>query len=161
MHTQRSKKIIYKPYWSDELENTHKDLSDARKTAETSPSIENSIALKHASAKFNKTRNEARTKSWMKKNVDLDMEKDDTKLWRLTRQLNNDGTRQSKIKLLQGDSIVYVKQAADILACSYKEASDISQYCHTNKQKFAENNETSKYQMIYLISWIQQYRWKS
>ena len=27
----------YKPYWSDELENTHKVLSDARKTAETKP----------------------------------------------------------------------------------------------------------------------------
>ena len=116
----------YKPYWSDELENTHKDLSDARKTAETNPSIENNIALKHASAKFNKTRNEARTKSWMKKTADLDMEKDDTKLWRLTRQLNDEGTRQSKITLLQGESMVYGKQAADILACTYKEANDIT-----------------------------------
>ena len=79
----------YKPYWSDELENTHKDWSDARKTAETNPSIENNIALKHASAKFNKTRNETRTKSWMKKTADLDMKKNDTKLWRLTRQLND------------------------------------------------------------------------
>ena len=116
----------YKPYWSDELENIHKDLSDARKTAETNHSIENNIALKHASAKFNKTRNEARTKSWMKKTADLDMEKDDTKLWRLTRQLNDEGTRQSKITLLQGDSMVYGKQAAEILACTYKEASDIT-----------------------------------
>ena len=70
----------YKPYWSDKLENTHKDLSDARKTAKNNPSTENNIALKHARAKFNKTRNKARTKSWMKKTVDLDMEKDDTKL---------------------------------------------------------------------------------
>ena len=69
-------------------------MSYARKTAETSPSTENNIALKHASAKFNKTRNEARTKSWMKKTADLDMEKDDTKLWRLTRQLNDEGTRR-------------------------------------------------------------------
>ena len=101
-------------------------MSDTRKTAETDPSIENNIALKHASAKFNKTRNEARTKSWVKKTADLDMEKDDTKLWRLTRQLNDESTRQSKITLLQGDSIVYGKQAADILACTYKEASDIT-----------------------------------
>ena len=63
----------YKPYWSDKLENIHKDLSDAMKTAETNPSIENNIALKHASAKFNKIRNEARTKSWMKKTDDLDI----------------------------------------------------------------------------------------
>ena len=101
-------------------------MSDARKIAETNPSIENNIALKHASAKFNKTRNKARTKSWMKKTADLDMEKDDTKLWRLTRHLNDESTRQSKITLQQGDSIVYGKQAADILACTYKEASDIT-----------------------------------
>ena len=53
------------------------------------------------------------------------MQKDDTKLWRLTRQLNDEDTRQSEITLLQGTSMVYGKQAADILACTYKEASDI------------------------------------
>ena len=100
-------------------------MSDARKTAENNPSTENNIALKHASAKFNKTRNEARTKSWMKKTADLDME-DVTELWRLTRQLNDEGTRQSKITLLQVESMVYGKQAADILACTYKEASNIT-----------------------------------
>ena len=63
----------------------------------------------------------------MKKTSDLDIEKDDTKLWRLTRQLNDEGTRQSKITLLQGESMVYGKQlAADILACTYKEASNIT-----------------------------------
>ena len=57
----------YKPYWSDELENKHKVLSDARKIAETNPSVENNMALKHASAKYTKTRNEARIDSWIKK----------------------------------------------------------------------------------------------
>ena len=118
--------MFYKPYWSDELENKHKALSDARKIAETNPSVENNMALKHASAKYTKTRNEARTNSWIKKNGDLNMETDDTKLWRLTRQLNDEGTRQSKITLLQGETMVYGKQAADMFANTYKEASDIT-----------------------------------
>ena len=68
---------------------------------------------------------------------------------------------QSKItRMLQGESMLYGKQAADILPCTCKEASDITVF-YTNKQKFAENNETSKYQMIYLILWTQLYRWKS
>ena len=54
------------------------------------------------------------------------MEADDTKLWRLTRQLNDEGTRQSKITLLQGETMVYGKQAADMFANTYKEASDIT-----------------------------------
>ena len=61
----------YKLYWSDEIENTHKDLPDAKKTAQNNPSIENNIALKLANAKFTKTRYEAGTKSWMKKTADL------------------------------------------------------------------------------------------
>ena len=54
------------------------------------------------------------------------METDDTKLWRLTRQLNDEGTRQSKVTLLQGETMVYGKQAADMFANTYKEASDIT-----------------------------------
>ena len=54
------------------------------------------------------------------------METDDTKLWRLTRQLNDEGTRQSKITLLQGETMLYGKQAADMFANTYKEASDIT-----------------------------------
>ena len=54
------------------------------------------------------------------------METDDTKLWRLTRQLNDEGTRQSKITLLQGETMVYGKQAADMFANTYKEACDIT-----------------------------------
>ena len=61
----------YKSYWSDDLENKRKALSDARKIAETNPSVENNMALKHASAKYTKTRNEARTNSWIKKLVTL------------------------------------------------------------------------------------------
>ena len=58
------------------------------------------------------------------------METDDTKLWRLTRQLNDEGTRQSKITLLQGETMVYRKQAADMFANTYKEASDITVLPH-------------------------------
>ena len=54
------------------------------------------------------------------------METDDTKLWRLTRQLNDEGTRQIKITLLQGEEMVYGKQAADMFANTYKEQSDIT-----------------------------------
>ena len=62
----------------------------------------------------------------MKKTADLDMLNDDSKLWRLTRQLNDEGTRQSKIILQQEESMMYGDQAADILACTYKDDSDIT-----------------------------------
>ena len=74
------------------------------------------MALKHASAKYTKTRNEARTNSWIKKTGDLNMETGDTKLLYLTRQLNDEGNQQNRITLLQGETMVYGKQAADMFA---------------------------------------------
>ena len=115
------------------------------------------MALKHASAKYTKTRNEARINSWIKKTGDLNMETDDTKLWRLTRQLNNEGTRQSKITLLQGETMVYGKQAVDMFANTYNEASDIIvlPYQQSEVRKEQRNEWTHQ------TSWIQQYLLKS
>ena len=54
------------------------------------------------------------------------MANDDIKLWPLTRQLNDEDTRQNKITLLQGEIMMYGKQAADMFQNTYKEASDIT-----------------------------------
>ena len=128
-HSSGSKRVYPKGArkdWSDELENKHKALSGARKTAETNPSVENNMALKHKSAKYTKTRNVAITDSWIKKTGDRNMVNDDTKLWPLTRQLNDEDTRQNKIALLQGETMMYRKQAADMFHNTYKEASGIT-----------------------------------
>ena len=61
------------------------------------PSIENNTALKKTNAKFIKTRNEARRSSWVKKTASLNMETDCNKLWRLTKQLNDEENRNAKI----------------------------------------------------------------
>ena len=89
------------------------------------PSVQNNMSLKHASAKYTKTRNEARTNSWINTTGDLNMANDDTKLWHLTRQLNDEGNRHNRITLLQGETMVYGKQAADMFANTYTETSDI------------------------------------
>ena len=57
----------YKPYWNEDLNNKHNELTTARNLADVAPSIENNTALKQTIAKFINTRNEARRSSWMKK----------------------------------------------------------------------------------------------
>ena len=52
----------YKPYWNEDLNNKHDELTTARNLADVAPSIENNTALKQANAKFIKTMNEARRK---------------------------------------------------------------------------------------------------
>ena len=49
----------YKPYWNEDLNNKHNELTTARNLADVAPSIENNTELKQANAEFIKTRDEA------------------------------------------------------------------------------------------------------
>ena len=139
----------YKPYWNEDLNNKHNELTTARNLADVAPSIENNTALKQANAKFIKTRNEARRSSWMKKTASLNMETDSNKLWRLTKQLNDEENRHDKITLLQDRKMVHGKQAANIFADTYKEASNIpvelhkQKYVRTEQRKITESDDVS------------------
>ena len=80
----------YKPYWNNDLDKLHNELNTARDVAESEPTSENNTTLKQVNAKFIRARNDARRKSWISKTADLNMEKDGNKLWRLTKQLNDE-----------------------------------------------------------------------
>ena len=69
----------------------------------------------------------------MKKTASLNMGTDSNKLWRLTKQFNEEN-RHAKITLLQDGKMVHGKQAATIFADTYKEASNIPVELH--KQKY-------------------------
>ena len=47
------------------------------------------------------------------------------KLWRLTKQLNDEGSRYSKITLIQDDTLIHGKTAANLFADTYQQASNI------------------------------------
>ena len=81
----------YTPYWNEELNNKHNELTRTINLADVAPSFENNAALKQTNAKFIKTRNAARRSSWMKKTASLNMETDSNKLGHLTKQLNDEG----------------------------------------------------------------------
>ena len=104
----------YRPYWNNYLDKLHKELNTARDIAESVPTSENNTALKQVNAKFIRARNDARRKSWMTKTADLNMENDGNKLWRLTKQLNDKGSRYSKITLIQDDTLIYGKNSQPI-----------------------------------------------
>ena len=128
----------YKPYWNEDLNSKHNELTTARNLADVAPSIENNTALKQANAKFIKTRNEAKRSSWMRKTASLNMETYSKKVWRLTKHLNDEENRHAKQTLIQDMKMVHGKQAANIFADTYKEASNISVELH--KQKMCAQN---------------------
>ena len=77
------------------------------------------------------------------------METDSNKLWRLTKQLNDEENRHAKITLLQDRKMVCGKQAANIFADTYKDASDIpvelhkQKYVRTEQRKITESDDVS------------------
>ena len=85
----------------------------------------------------------------MKKSGSLNMETDSNKLWRLTKQLNDEETRHAKITLLQDRKMVHGKQATNIFADTYKEASNIpvelhkQKYVRTEQRKITESDYVS------------------
>ena len=125
------------------MNNKHKELTEARNLADVAQSIENNTALKQTNAKFIKTRNEARSSSWMKKTASLNMETYSNKLWRLTKQLNDEENRHAKITLLQDRKMVHGNQATNIFAETYKEASNIPVEPH--KQKICAHRTEKDY----------------
>ena len=62
----------------------------------------------------------------MKKSASLNMETDGYTLWRLTKKLNDGKKIHAKITLIQDKKMVHGKQAANIPADTYKEASNIA-----------------------------------
>ena len=93
--------------------------------AEYVPTSENNTALKQINVKFIRARNDARRKSWISKTADLNTEKDGKKLWRLTKQLNDAGSRYSKITLIQDDTLIHGKTAANLFSDTYQRTSNI------------------------------------
>ena len=77
------------------------------------------------------------------------METDSNKLWRLTKQLNDEENGHARLTLLQDRKMVQGKQAANIFADTYKEASNIpvelhhQKYVRTEQGKITESDVNS------------------
>ena len=114
----------YTPYWTPTLQNAHDNLTRAREEAEHSPSQENNIKLQQCKAQYLKTKLECTRKSWRDKTAKLNMERDTTKLWRLTRALNDEGNREQKITLEKDGKTLTGKTAANAFAKAYAQESN-------------------------------------
>ena len=64
----RGARRSYRPYWSQELQDPHDALSEAREAAEVKPSQENNTTLQRAKAKFLRHKIQACRRGWREKN---------------------------------------------------------------------------------------------
>ena len=116
----------YKPYWTNQLQTLQDELTEARNRAEEQPSQENHEQLQKAKAQFQKSKLEATRRSWREKTAALNLEKDGRKLWRLTKQLNDEENSRQKITLDEDGKLLTGKETADCLAKAYQKEGNIS-----------------------------------
>ena len=123
----RGKRKDYTPYWTAELDALHKNLSEARNKMDEFPNDPNTIAHNKAKAVYYKRKNEIQRESWHEKTGQLNLEKDSTKLWNLTKSLNDEKSYSfGKTVLQQNGNLITGKQAANEFADFYKNISTTS-----------------------------------
>jgi len=116
----------YKPFWNEELDDLHKQLSGAREQMELDPSVKNIASHDMRRATFEQKKTELIQESWQDKTASLNFEKDTKKLWQLTSVLNDDNRQQRKTTLLTGDGCSTGKAAANVFAKTYEAVSTVT-----------------------------------
>ena len=139
----------YRPYWSQELQDLHDALSEARAAAEVNPSQENNTKLQQAKAKFLRHKIRACRRGWREKTASLNFEKDDQKLWKITKQLSDEDNSRAKLTLEENSKLLTGKQAADKFAENYANESKIP--VSTSKQREARR-EIRRWQPVRYVS---------
>ena len=130
----------YQPYWTPELDNLHKALDQAREKMESSPTNANVEAHSKAKAQYTRARTQATRNSWHKKTASLNMEKDMTGLWNLTKALNNDNPSKSKTVIEANNELITEKRAANVFADLYQEQSTT----HVARERIKEVREETE-----------------
>ena len=79
-------------------------------------------------AKYMKTKLESTRRSWRETTAGLNMERDTTRLWRLTKALNDEGTQGQKTTLDEEGRTMTGKTAANAFAQAYMQKKVTSPY---------------------------------
>ena len=107
---------------------------------ESSPTNANVEAHSKAKAQYTKARTQATRNSWHEKTTSLNMEKDMTDLWNMTRALNNDNPSKSKTVIEANNELITEKRAANVFADPYQEQSTT----HVARERIKEVGEETE-----------------
>ena len=122
----RGRRANYTPFWTKELQQLHENVSNARNEMEMEPSDANKIEHNRQLAIFKKEKLKLTRNSWKEKTSSLNFEKVTTKLWSLTKSLNEDRPFLKPQIVIKKEICPYTgKQAANELAQHYADESKI------------------------------------
>ena len=130
----------YRPYWTEELEQLEEEVSKNRENVEKNPTVENNIAYKASEAKCKKTYIQEARRSWNEKTEKLNFDKDGTKLWNLTKALNNEQSYPTTISLEKDGKTITGKEVANCFIDNYEDTCSVYIPSERKKEVQAELN---------------------
>lgn len=121
----RGRRSDYKPYWNSDLDNLHKQLSEARELMEKNPTDQYVTRHNQLKKAFEEEKLSQTRRSWHEKTASLNFEKDTQKLCQLTKALNEDNCQRSKTVLQTDEGVITGKVAANVFAKAHKAESEV------------------------------------
>ena len=131
----------YRPYWTEELQELEKEVTNCREQVECSPTLNNNIAHKASTARHKKAFNKAARTSWKQKTESLNLDKDGQKLLKLTKAMNDEDTKQIPIVIERGQEMVTGRRAANCFIDTYEEVSSIQVHDERKREIHKEIKE--------------------
>jgi len=121
----RGRQRNYDPSWSTELAKLQENLNKARDMMEKYPTDENVAEYNKIKTAYIKEKLTQTRKSWHEKTATLNLERDTTKLWNLTKTLNEETPSRSKTVLKVNNELLTEKKAANEFAKFYRKESSL------------------------------------
>ena len=122
----RGRRKNYNPSWSPTLAKLEDDLKKARDSMEEDPSDENITEHNRILAAHTREKLQQSRTSWHEKTASLDFVKESTKVWNLTKTLNDETPSYNKTVLKANDQLLTEKKAANEFARFYKQESNLT-----------------------------------
>ena len=116
----------YIPGWSTNLQHLHDSVCETREEMEQNPTHKLVTAHNKAKAEFTKTKLQSQRESWYEKTGSLNLEKDTSQLWQLTKTLNGDRIEKKQTAIENNGELLTGKKAANAMAKMYQEVSTVT-----------------------------------
>ena len=113
------------PFWTPQLEQLQEAVTRARKDMENNPPDQDTAKYSKARAEFTREKLLQTRKQWYEKTASLNLEKDSSKLWSLTKVLNEEAPSCSKTVLRVHNMLLTDKKAANEFAKLYRRESTL------------------------------------
>ena len=116
----RGRRRNYNPFWTPQLEQLQEAVNRARDDMERNPSDQNTADYSKSRGEFTREKLLQTRKQWYEKTASLNLEKDSSKFWSLTKVLNEEAPSRSKTVLRVHNMLLTDKKAANEFAQLYR-----------------------------------------